>query len=129
QQNLQRKLHERYSQELRDRQAHVIKEQRLRITTLVNIQKSRIQTLQQEHLQRLQQYQQQLQAQQQMNRELEERNLGLKDNLVLQEQKIEGIREYFTHQLKVAQSGESGQLQALQENFALELEMRVGAAT
>src|SRR5690606_15573184 len=42
-QNLQRTLHQHYSQALRDRLAHIIKEQRLRIATLVNIQKSKVQ--------------------------------------------------------------------------------------
>lgn len=129
QQDMQKKLHERYSQQLRDRLAQIIKEQRLRITTLVNIQKSKIQTLQQEHQRRLQQYQQQLQTQQQANRELEERSRSLKESLQLQEQKIEGVREYFTHKLKAAQLGESDQMQALQENFTLELDVRVQAAT
>src|SRR5690606_3493429 len=50
-------------------------------------------------------------------------------SLDLQAQKIEGIREYFAHKLEQAQSGESNQLQALQENFALELETRVAAVT
>lgn len=129
QQDMQKKLHERYSQQLRDRLAQIIKEQRLRITTLANIQKSKIQTLQQEHQQRLHQYQQQLQAQQQANRELEQRSLSLKESLQLQEQKIEGVREYFTHKLKAAQLGESDQMHALQENFTLELDVRVQAAT
>lgn len=129
QKKLQKKLHERYSQELRDRLAQVIKEQRLRITTLANIQKSKIQALQQEHQQRLQHYQQQLQLTKQQQQEFEEASQTLTEKLALQEQKIEGIREYFTHKLKAAQTSESGQLQAMQENFAEELETRVRAAT
>lgn len=129
QQDLQKKLHERYSQELRDRLAQVIKEQRLRITTLANIQKSKIQTLQQEHQQRLQHFQQQLQVQLQAKEELEERTRSLKDSLALQEQKIEGIREYYTHKLKAAQIGDNSQLQALQDSFAVEMEVRVRTAT
>lgn len=129
QHNMQKKLHERYSQELRDRLAQVIKEQRLRIATLVNIQKSKIQGIQQEHQQRLQHFQQQLQVQQQQNQELEERTRNLKESLTLQEQKMEGIREYYTHKLQAAQTGDNSQLQALQENFAVEMEERLRTAT
>lgn len=126
---IEKKLHERYSQELRNRLAQIIKEQRLRIATLVNTQKAKIQALQQEHQQRLHHYRLQLQQQQQNNQELEENVGQLKKNLLLQEQKIEGVREYFTHKLQVAQSGESNEMQTLQENFALEVEARVRAAT
>lgn len=129
QQVIQKKLHQRYSQALRDRLAHIIKEQRLRITTLVNLQKAKIQGLQEEHQQRLAHYQQQLQIQQQQNRELEERVSGLKESLLLQEQKIEGVREYFTHKLKAAQNSDTDQLQALQENYVLEMDSRIRAAT
>ena len=38
------------------------------------------------------------------------------------------MREYFTHKLKTAQSDESAQLHALQENFAMELDVKVQAA-
>ncbi len=126
---ISKKLHARYSQALRDRLAQVIKEQRLRITTLANLHKAKFRSLQQEHQQRLEQYQQQLLIQQRQYAELEERNRSLRDNLELQAQKVEGIREYFTHKLKAAQSDESSQLQTLQENFAVELEARVQAAT
>lgn len=129
QHNLQKALHQRYSQALRDRVAQVIKEQRLRIATLVNLQKSKVATLQQEHQRRLEYYQEQLHAQQEKNSQFEERIEELKENLLLQEQKAAGIREYFTHKLQVAQNDENEQLQILQESFASELEARVGMAT
>src|SRR5690606_29448397 len=106
-----------------------ITEQRLRIATLVNIQKSKVQALQQEHQQRLRFYQNQVHVQKEKSSRLEEKVEGLKETLLLQEQKTAGIREYFTHKLKVAQTSESGQLQALQENFAIELDARVRTAT
>jgi len=126
---LSKELHARYSQELRDRLAHVIKEQRFRITTLINRHKSKLRDLQREHQERLSHYQETLESQYREKEELEERNRSLKETLELQAQKIEGIREYFTHKLEQAQAGESSQLQALQENFALELETRIAAAT
>lgn len=128
-QKLQEKLRLHYAQELRNRVAQVIKEQRLRITTLVNLQKEKTQRLQQEHQQRLQAYQQTLNEHQQQIQELENRNQTLKESLGVQLQKIEGVREYFTHKLKAAQLGEGSQLRALQENYSVELEARVKAAT
>lgn len=128
-QKLQEKLRLHYAQELRNRVAQVIKEQRLRITTLINLHKEKVQRLQQEHQQRLQTYQQTLNAHQQHVQELETRNQTLKESLGVQLQKIEGVREYFTHKLKAAQLGEGNQLRILQENFSLELEARVKVAT
>lgn len=125
QERIQQKLHQHYSQELRDRLAHVIKEQRLRIATLENQQKLRIQSIQQEHQKRLQSYQQELLELQKTNQELEERNRLLKEDLEVQLQKIEGVREYFSHKLKAAQRDETSQIQALQESFAIEMETRL----
>lgn len=129
QEKIQQKLHLHYAQELRDRLAQVIKEQRLRIATLVNLQKTKIQSLQQEHQKRLHNYQQELMAQRKKNQELEERSRALKENLEVQLQKTEGVREYFTHKLKAAQMDESSQMQELHENYAQELDSRVKVAT
>ncbi len=129
QEKIQQKLHQHYSQELRDRLAHVIKEQRLRIATLENQQKIRIQAIQQEHQKRLRSYQQELLELQKANQELDERNRTLKEDLDVQLQKIEGVREYFSHKLKAAQMDESSQVQALQENFAMEMEARLKTVT
>ena len=59
---------------------------------------------------------------------MEERNRLLKENLDVQANKVEGMREYFSHKLKAAQD-ESSEIQALQENFALEMDMKIQAAT
>src|SRR5690625_7707400 len=56
QRQLQQKLHQHYSQELRDRMARMLREQRLRITTLNNCQPKNIQKSQLEHQQRLPSY-------------------------------------------------------------------------
>lgn len=129
QEKIQQKLHQHYSQELRDRLAHVIKEQRLRIATLENQQKLKMQALQQDHQKRLQSYQQELADQQKTRQELEERNRTLKEDLDVQLQKIEGVREYFSHKLKAAQLDESSQLQALQEHFVMEMDDRLKKVT
>lgn len=126
---LEQKLHDHYTQELRDKMALLIKEQRLRIATLMNQHQMTVHGMQHEHQQRLMAYQQKLQEFEQQNRDLDERNHILKENLDAQANKIEGMREYFAHKLKAAQAGESSQIQLLQENFTLEMEAKISAAT
>lgn len=126
---IEQKLHEHYTQELRDKMALLIKEQRLRIATLMNQHQAKFHDVQHEHQQRLLAYQQKHQQYEQQNKELAERNRNLKDTLDVQATKIEGMREYFAHKLKAAQQDESSQVQVLQENFVLELEAKIRAAT
>jgi hypothetical protein len=126
---LEQKLHEHYAQELRDKMAMLIKEQRLRIATMMNLHQAKFHDIQHEHQQRLLAYQQKHQQFEQQNKELAERNRNLKDTLDVQATKIEGMREYFAHKLKAAQQDESSQVQVLQENFALELDAKIRAAT
>lgn len=126
---LEQKLHDHYTQELRDKMAMLIKEQRLRIATLMNQQQTKFHGIQHEHQQRLLAYQQKHQQLEQQNKELVERNRHLKDSLDVQATKIEGMREYFAHKLKAAQQDESSQVQVLQENFSLELDAKIRAAT
>lgn len=126
---LEQKLHDHYAQELRDKMAMLIKEQRLRIATIMNQHQTKFHGMQHEHQQRLLAYQQKHQQFEQQNKELAERNRNLKDTLDVQASKIEGMREYFAHKLKAAQQDESSQLQILQENFALELDAKIQAAT
>lgn len=126
---LQQKLHEHYTQEMRDQVASVLKEQRLHIATLHSKQQEAIHQLQNEHQQRLQAYQERLQELETENADLALRNQSLKESFDTQAAKVEGMREYFSHKLKTAQSGEDSQFQALQENFAVELELKVQAAT
>lgn len=126
---LEQKLHDHYAQELRDKMAMMIKEQRLRIATMMNQHQTKFHGMQHEHQQRLLAYQQKHQQFEQQNKELAERNRNLKDTLDVQATKIEGMREYFAHKLKAAQQDESSQVHMLQENFALELDVKIRAAT
>ena len=126
---LEQKLHEHYAQELRDKMALLIKEQRLRIATLMNQHQAKVHTMQYEHQQRLLAYQQKHQELERQHQEFAERNRALKESLDIQATKIQGMREYFAHKLKAAQQDESSQLQLLQENFALELDAKIRAAT
>lgn len=126
---LEQKLHDHYAQELRDKMAMLIKEQRLRIATLMNQHQARVHSMQHEHQQRVLAYQQKHQEFEQRNHDLEERNRALKESLDVQANKIEGMREYFAHKLKAAQADESSQIQLMQDNFALEMEAKLSAAT
>lgn len=126
---LEQKVHDHYAQELRDKMALLVKEQRLRIATLMNQHQAKLHAMQHEHQQRVMAYQQKLQEFEKHGRELTERNRTLKETLDTQANKIEGMREYFAHKLKAAQSGESSQIQMLQDNFALELDAKIRAAT
>ncbi|RYY75564.1 MAG: hypothetical protein EOO52_09235 [Gammaproteobacteria bacterium] len=126
---LKRKIHEHYSQELRNQMASLIKEQRLRISTLHSKQQETVQKLQHEHQQRLQAYQAKIEELKNQNTDLEVRNHSLKESFDVQASKVEGLREYFQHKLKAAQSDESSQMLALQENFKLELDLKVQTAT
>lgn len=129
QRQLQQKLHQHYSQELRDRMAQMLREQRLRVTTLNSRQTKNIQKLQLEHQRRLQLYRDKLRELQEQNQELSRRHQLLLEKFDTQVQKIEGMREYFSHKLAAAHEDESSQAQALQENYEMELAARIQAAT
>lgn len=126
---LQQKIHEHYSQELRNQMAELIKDQKLRIATLHSKQQETMQKLQREHQQRLQAYQEKIKELKTQNTDLQKRNHSLKESFDVQASKVEGLREYFSHKLKAAQSDENSQVQALQENFKLELDLKIQTAT
>ena len=92
-------------------------------------QQENINKLQYEHQQRLQAYHECLQKLEIEKSELDARNQLLKESLDIQASKAEGVREYFTHKLKTAQLDENSEIQAMQENFSLELELKIQAAT
>jgi hypothetical protein len=125
----QKKLHEQYSQEVRDKIASLHKEQRLRIAALSNQQQQEKDSLQQDHQQRLQAYYHKMREMEQHKHELTEQNQQLQEKLAVQINKIEGVREYFTHKLRKVQEGEAGHLESLQESFAQEAEFKVQTAT
>ncbi len=126
---LQQKMHEHYSQELRNQTAGLLKEQRLRVATLHSKQQEIVQKLQHEHQQRLQAYQDKIRELKTLNVELELRNRAIKEDFDVQASKVEGMREYFSHKLKTAQMDENSQIQALQENFSVELALKLQTAT
>jgi hypothetical protein len=126
---MQQKLHEHYAQELHDRLAASLKEQHLRIATLESTHLENVKKLQHEHQQRLHVYKQRLHSLEAKNAELTIGSLSFKEKFEAQVNKVEGIREYFMHKLKAAQHDESSNIQAMHDNFSLELELKVQAAT
>ena len=128
-QTIHGQLSQEMEQRFRDRMAAQLKEQRLRISTLNSKHDQRVQQIQLEHQQRLQAYQHEIRRLEAVLHESEANNADLKDKVVSQSDKIEGLREYFEHKLKMAQSDESTQFQALQENYEIELQAKLEAAT
>jgi hypothetical protein len=126
---LEQRLHDYYTAELGKQVELLTKEQSLHIATLMTQKQDKLHVLQQEHQQRVLAYQQKLQQLAQENKDLLDRNQILKNTLDTQAAKVEGMREYFAHKLKAAQLGESSQVQLLQENFSLELDAKIRAAT
>ncbi len=125
----QQELHAYYSNELRVQLSSLAKEQRLRIATIQSKHQETVHKLQQEHQQRVQAYQQKIRELEASKADLETRNETYKEMIDIHAAKVEGIREYYTHKLKMAQHGEGSQLQELHENFAVELDLKVQTAT
>lgn len=126
---LQHKIHDHYNQELKTQIANLVKEQHLQLASLNSKQQETVQALEQEHQQRLSAYHEKIAALEAKVNDLENRNKSLKQNLEVQASKVEGIREYYSHKLEMAQKDESEQVRVVQENFALELEVKLQAAT
>lgn len=122
-------LRRQFEQEFRDHMAQLLKEQRLRILTLNSKRKQEIQQLQLTHQQRLQEYRQQWDKRQKELEQQVRRNQELKDTIDGQAKKIQGLREYFEHKLKSSKLDEGAQLEALQENYAAEVQAKIESAT
>lgn len=126
---LQQKMHAHYTQEMANQTENLLKEQRLRIATLHSKQQEVIHKLQHEHQQRLHAYQEKIKELQVQSADVELRYQSLKEKFDIQTNKIEGMREYFSHKLKVAELGENNQIQVMQENFEMELASKLQTAT
>lgn len=129
QQAIKKQLHEHYSQELRNRLASELKDQRLRIASLQSNHQDTLKNLLKEHQQRVRVYQENLHSLQEQNAELKKQNAAVKETLDIQAGKVQGIREYYAHKLKMVQSDETSQVQSAPENIALEVELKIQAAT
>src|SRR5690625_7581901 len=103
----------------------MLREQHILNTTHNNRQTKNIQKLQLEHQRRLQLYRDKLHELQEKNQELTRRHQLLLEKFDSQVQKIEGMREDFSHKLAEDHEGENSQLHALQENYEIERDARV----
>ena len=128
-QEQQRNFNEEYLQELRSHMAHLLKEQRLKASTIEREHEREIKELKTESANRLEEYRQLLDSKGRALEEERERNKSLKETIEGQAKKIEGLREYFEHKLSLREGEESDHIEALKQNYETELELKVNAAT
>lgn len=126
---LEQRMRQQYTQELRNRMALLIKDQRLRVATLLHHHQDDVDTLKRAHQERLLALQTQLDQAKQLIDVHAQQALTVDAQLKQQADKIAGMREYFTHKLEQAESSDSQQKQLIRDNIALEIETRVNAAT
>ena len=117
---------------MRDRVAGLLKEQRLRISTLTNKFKLTLEQKQRAFQQRLDAQVQETQKLQVALKQADQANRCLKDTVEGQAQKIEASREYFEYKLsdaRDAREDESLQFERLKDSFQLELDAKLHKAT
>lgn len=123
------RLRNKMDQEFRDHVAQVIKEQRLRTQTILNDKDRYIRDLKIQQNSRTEDYRAMLEEQKRMLQQERERNASLKETIEGQAQKIQGLREYFELKLEKAEGSEQDQFHQLKENYELEMQAHVEAAT
>ena len=124
-QEIKKALHQQYSQAMRDRLARLLKEQRLRITTINNRHQRQREELSRNHQHRLELYRDKVHQLQAHNRELIGRLETLKEDFSAKLQKIDGMREYFSRKLKSVRQDDDAQWQAMREHYELEFSTRL----
>ncbi len=127
-QNILGQLRKEYEKELRDHMAQLLREQRLRSSTISNDNQHVTQQLKAEHTQRIDEYRNLLEEKERALTEEQDKNSHLKETIDGQAQKIEGLREYFEHKLNKVQGEEGYQLEHLKENYELEMQAKIEAA-
>lgn len=130
---LKRKLSSHYKQqfeqEFRNRMAQLLKEQRLKVSTLISEHKKNTLSLQRKNLHRLDGLRAQLDESLANLQASEQRNLLLKETIDGQAEKIQGLREYFEHKLEAQETDGAGHIKTMHDNYQLELEAKIVAAT
>ncbi|MDN3639522.1 hypothetical protein QWY82_12015 [Simiduia curdlanivorans] len=124
-----RALKEKYETEVRTHVAQLLKEQRFRMGVQKNQFQEQVDTLKSEHQSRLARYQERLAERDKDIENLRLLNAQLKERMESQMVKMDGIREYFEHKLKSAQSGEKESIESLRKQYELEMQLKVEAAT
>jgi hypothetical protein len=128
-QKLSQQLRRQYEKDFRDHMAKLLKEQRLRLSTLNADKEEAIAQLKREHNQRVAKLRKVLEDKERALTEAEARNTQLKQTIEGQAQKIQGLREYFEHKLEKVQGEEAQHVSELKKNYELEVEAKVAAAT
>ncbi len=128
-QKISQQLRRQYEKSFRDHMAQLLKEQRLRATTLMAEKDKAVDKLKREYNQRVEKLRLELAEREREAAEARERNSKLKEAVQGQADKIQGLREYFEHKLEKVQGEESQHINALKANHALEVESKVAAAT
>tara|TARA_B100000809_G_scaffold29934_1_gene25969 strand:- start:3083 stop:4450 length:1368 start_codon:yes stop_codon:yes gene_type:complete len=129
QQEISKRYQQKFEQELRSRMAQMMKEQRLRIATLTHQNEESTQVLQHNNLQCVDALRLQIEQRDSCLKVLEQRNQVLKETIVGQNEKIQGQREYFEHKLESRESDGQTSIKSMQDDYKLELEAKVLAAT
>ncbi len=127
--HLSQQFSKRYEKEFRDQMAQLLKEQRLRISTMSNEKDEVVKELRIEHLKKLESMQLLLEERDAQISDLEKRNQELKSTIDGQVQKIEGLREYFEHKLERAQGSDNNYVETVKAQHEAELDAKVEAAT
>ncbi|MDO3385552.1 hypothetical protein QWI17_06850 [Gilvimarinus sp. SDUM040013] len=122
---LKDKLEREYAREMRTRLAHTLKEQRLRINTIKSQAALKLDGLKREHQDRLGKYQAEIRNLQESNLALQSQVDSLHKDLELKDTKVQGIREYFEHKLSSTKMDGGAQLEALEQGYSQELELRI----
>ncbi len=129
QQEISKRYKQKFEQELRSRITQMQEEQRLRIAALNNQNKENAQILQHNNLQCVDQLRLQIEQRDSCLKVLEQRNQVLKETIDGQIEKIQAQREYFEYKLESRESDGQTSIKSMQDNYKLELEAKVLAAT
>lgn len=122
------RLRKEYEKEFRDHMAQMLREQRLKASTLTTESEKSIQELKAEHTRRLDEYRAMLEEKDRILHEEKEKNAQLKETIDGQAKKIEGLREYFEHKLEQAQGAEEFHIERLRENYEAEMAAKIESA-
>lgn len=128
-QEITQRLRREYSKEFRDHMAQLLKEQRLRATTVAGEHAQFIDELKRQHNGRIEDYKLMLSDKGKRWEEERQRNTSLKETIDGQAEKIAGLREYFELKLEQAQGSEAEQIKTLRENYEAEAAAKMEAAT
>lgn len=106
-----------YDQDLRNRVAQLLKDQRFRIATMNGDKALAIRELRLEYAEKMEVLRHQLENAEASLSDALKRNAELKHTIDGQAQKIEGLREYFEHKLQRSQGGEEVLIESLRQHY------------